>query len=209
MQQFSLSAAGRSATGKGPNYQLRKAGKLPAVIYGAGADNELIALDYRQFDLTIAKPDARNGLFTIKREDGGETLAVIREIQCDPVTRRYLHVDFFRIRLDVPGNFVVAIHPTGNPIGVKEGGILETHLRAVTVHCLPTDLPNHLEIDLTGLRVNQSLHVSDLQLPANVTLVTPPHEVLFTVLPPKGEKAATEEAPTAPEVIGKKKAEEA
>jgi large subunit ribosomal protein L25 len=209
MQQFSLSASARSSTGKGPNYRLRKAGQIPAVIYGAGGENEMVALNYREFGQTLAKPDSRNGLFTLKSEGGNDTLAIIREVQRDPVTRRFLHVDFFRIRLDVKGNFDVAVHHVGNPIGVKEGGILETHLRTVTVNCLPTDLPTYLEVDITGLGVNQSLHVSDLALPENVSLVTGGGEVLFTVLPPKGDKAAAADAPAQPEVIGKKKAEEA
>jgi large subunit ribosomal protein L25 len=209
MQQFTLSASIRTATGKGPNYQLRKAGKLPAVVYGSAVGSEMVVLEYRQFEQTLAKPDARNGLFTLKRENGEDTLAIIREIQRDPVTRRFLHVDFYCIRLDVKGNFDVAVHPVGNPIGVKEGGILETHLRTVTVHCFPTSLPSYLEIDIAGLRVNQSSHVSDLKLPQDVAMVTAPGEVLFTVLPPKGEKTASDEVPTQPEVIGKKKAEEA
>jgi large subunit ribosomal protein L25 len=208
MQQFTISSGLRSATGKGPNYQLRKSGKLPAVVYGATVESELITLDYRQFEQTLAKPDARNGLFTLKREDGTDTLAIIREVQRDPVTRRFLHVDFYRIRLDVKGNFDVAIHSVGNPIGVKEGGILETHLRTVTVNCLPLELPSYLEVDISALRVNQSVHVSDLKLADNVAMVTVPGEVLFTVLPPKGEKAVAVDAPAQPEVIGKKKAEE-
>jgi large subunit ribosomal protein L25 len=210
MQQFTLAATSRSKTGKGPNYQLRKAGHLPAVVYGTGTENELISVEYRQFEQILAKPDARNGLFYLKDQSGKDTLAIIREIQRDPITRRYLHIDFYRIRLDVESVFDVAIHAVGNCIGVKEGGILETHLRSVSVRCLPTNLPSYFEIDLSTLRINQSIHASDITLPDQVVLVTDGGEVLFTVLPPKGEKVASaEDAPTQPEVIGRKKADEA
>lgn len=215
MKRFDLAVSGREDTGKGPNRRLRVAGRIPAVLYGTGSEAEKVSLDYREFDRLIRLQGAAKGLFNLGGDlaKGGESVAVIREIQRDPVTRRFLHVDLYKIRMDQENDFEVAVQGTGVPAGVREGGILETHLRSVTVRCLPAKLPSSIAVDLLPLRVNQSLHVRDLTLPDGVTLVTDGDEVLYTVLALRVEKVAVAEVdPTAPaatpEVIGKKKPEE-
>jgi large subunit ribosomal protein L25 len=213
MKRFNLGVADRQDIGKGANRRLRTAGKIPAVVYGSENEARKVALDYREFERLMNTADAQTGLLDLKADGGAANVAVIREIQRDPVTRRFLHVDLYAINMDKENNFEVAVHGTGTPVGVREGGLLETHLRSVTVRCLPANIPNAINIDLTNVRGNQSVHVSDVQLPENVTMVTDPHEVLFTVVQLRAEKAAAEAgaegaAPAAPEVIGKKKPEE-
>jgi large subunit ribosomal protein L25 len=217
MQRMDLQVTPRSEMGKGPNRQLRAAGRIPAVIYGLG-DPEKVALDYRAFERSVSGAAAENVILTLNFDQGTSVAeintAIIREVQRDPVTRRILHVDLYRLRMDVENDFEVPVHGQGAAMGVREGGILETIRRTVDIRCLPTDLPTSIEVDISGLRVNHSLHVSDLQVPEGVTLLTDPEEVLFTVLPPKAEvvpvaaEAEAEEEPTQPEVIGKKKEEE-
>lgn len=214
MKRYDLNIAGREQTGKGPNYRLRQEGRIPAVLYGTGSEASKVSVEYRQFERLINIQHGANALLDLKDDKGTTTgIAIIREIQRDPVTRRFLHIDLYNIRMDQENDFEVAVHGTGVPIGVREGGILETHVRMVTVHCLPTNIPNAFDVDLTNLKLNHSLHVSDLTLPEGVALVTHGEEVLFTVIALRAEKAAAEtaatDAPATPEVIGKKKPEEA
>jgi large subunit ribosomal protein L25 len=214
MKRYDLNIAGREQTGKGPNYRLRQEGRIPAVLYGTGSEASKVSVEYRQFERLINIQHGANALLDLKDDKGTTTgIAIIREIQRDPVTRRFLHIDLYNIRMDQENDFEVAVHGTGVPIGVREGGILETHVRMVTVRCLPTNIPNAFDVDLLNLKMNHSLHVRDLTLPEGVSLVTHGEEVLFTVIALRAEKATTEvaaaEAPTAPEVIGKKKPDEA
>lgn len=217
MQQLDVTVSRRSDTGKGPNRRLRGSGKIPAVIYGISAPIK-VALDAHSFERQVSSRAAENMIINMNFDggDGGSDIntAIIREIQRDPVTRRVLHVDLYRIRMDVENDFEVAIHAVGSPIGVKEGGILETVRRIIEIRCLPTMLPSSISVNITDLKVNHSIHVSDLQVPEGVTILSDADEVLFTVVPPKQEVVATPTAEAAteetaePEVIGKKKAEE-
>lgn len=209
MKRFNLSVQSRTETGKGPNYRLRTEGRLPAVIYGIGNENEKVSLDYREFHRVMNSPGGETGLMDLDL-NGKSSVAIVREIQRDPVTRRYLHVDLYSIRMDQENEFEVAIIGSGTPVGVREGGLLETHARSVTVRCLPKNIPNAINVDLVPLRLNQSVHVSDLTLPEGVTMVTPGEEVVYTIIAVRGAATATEEgAPGQPEVIGKKKEDEA
>lgn len=214
-KSINIEVCRRTDSGKGPNRRLRAAGRIPAVLYGTGAAPEKVALDARAFDRAISTGAGENAILNVVIADSGsgkeETAAILREIQRDPVTRRVLHADLYRIRLDVENDFEVPLHGVGIPIGVREGGILEAIRRTIEVRCLPANLPNAINVDLLGLRVNNSIHVRDIEAPEGVTILSGADEVLFTVAPPKeAPAAATAEGEEAqqPEVIGKKKEEE-
>jgi len=212
MKRFNLAVDSRTETGTGPNRRLRVAGQIPAIVYGASSDPEKVTLNYREFEKLMSGSNAETGLINLSGSgiSGGESVAVIREIQRDPLSRRYLHVDLYRVRMDQENDFEVAVHGVGVPVGVREGGLLETHLRAVTVRCLPNQIPDAFNVNLVDLKLNQSFHVSDIPLPEGVAMVTEGEETLFTVITVRGEKTteAAEGAPAAPEVVGKKKPEE-
>ena len=216
MERVILQYEPRTATGKGPNRQLRMKGKIPAVIYGPGIMPEKIALDSHDFGVLLQKVGS-SSMFVLQPSNGAqssaeERLAVIREIQRDPVTRRILHVDLYQVRLDVEADFEVPVHHVGVPIGVREGGILESHRHTVEVRCIPARLPKVIEADLTNLKINHAFHAGDLVMPEGVKLLTDPEEVLFSILPPKDyvepTPAAEGEEPAQPEVITRKKEEE-
>lgn len=213
MKRFNLAVSDRQDTGKGANRRLRITGKIPAVIYGGENEARKVTVDYREFERLIASPGGETGLLDLGADSASGSVAVIREVQRDPVTRRFLHVDLYAIRMDQENNFEVAVHGTGIPVGVREGGLLETHMRSVIVRCLPANIPNVFNVDLLGLKSNHSIHVSDLKLPDNVAMVTDGHEVLFTVIQLRAEKVTTDAtadaAAATPEVIGKKKPDEA
>jgi large subunit ribosomal protein L25 len=214
MERVAIRTESRTATGKGPNRRLRAQGKIPAVVYGPGVKPEKVALDAREFGVTLKKVGT-SAMFTLVGGDGQSSedrLAVIREIQRDPVSRQILHVDLYQVRLDVEADFEVPVTHSGTPVGVREGGILEMHRHSVQVRCVPLLLPKSLEADVSELKVNHVFHAGDLKLPEGVKLITDPEEVLFSVLPPKDY---VEEAPAAeaeevaqPEVITRKKGEE-
>lgn len=215
MKTLSVAVQSRDEIGKGANRRLRSAGRIPAVIYGVGSEPQKVSLDSREFEKFVSGGEAQSTILSITGIGSGsaeENAAVVRELQRDPVTRRVLHADLYRIRMDVENDFEVAVHGVGIPIGVREGGILETHRRVLDIRCLPTRLPHFINVNLEGLKVNHSIHVADITAPEGVTIISGADEVLFTVLPPKQEVVAVApvegEEPVQPEVIGKKKAEE-
>lgn len=207
MDMDTLSVTPRSETGTGPNRRLRAQGLVPAIVYGSEQEPVMVSLNFRELEKALSKANAETNLFSLSGEGiGSSTTAVIREIQRDPLTRRYLHVDLFRVRMDQEAEFEVPVHATGTPQGVREGGMLETHLRSVIVRCLPSDLPTEINVDISGLGLNQTFHVSDLQVADKVSLVTDGHETLFAIHQLRAAADAGEPgAVSAPEVIGKKK----
>lgn len=196
MELDTISVSARSETGKGPNRRLRQQGLVPAIIYGSDSEPLMVTVNYRELEKLLSKPNADTNLFRLDGEGAGATV-VFREIQRDPVTRRYLHVDLHRVRMDQEAEFEVPIHSTGTPIGVREGGVMETHLRSIVVRCLPGNLPEELVVDISGLQITQAFHVRDVELPDTLSLITDPEELLFAVHPPRttteAEDGAAEE----------------
>src|SRR5690606_16221180 len=126
-----LSVTERSETGKGPNRRLRAQGLVPAVLYGTDQEPQMLTLNFRELGKALSKPNAETNLFNLTGDAiKKETTVILREIQRDPLTRRFLHVDLLTVALDKEADFEVPIHSKGTPIGVREGGILETHLRS-------------------------------------------------------------------------------
>lgn len=186
MEHDTITVSSRSETGKGPNRRLRMQGLVPAVIYGSGSEPVMVTVNYRELEKLLAKPNADTNLFNVDGESGsGTNTVVFREIQRDPVTRRYLHIDLHRVRMDQEAEFEVPIHSTSTPIGVREGGVMETHLRSIMVRCLPGNLPEEIIVDIADLGINQAFHVNQVQLPEGLTLVTEPEELLFAVHAPR------------------------
>ena len=119
------------------------------------------------------------------RVDGDHFLALPREVQRDLIKGRFVHVDFLRIARDEKITVEVPVHIVGESHGVKEGGVVEHHLWTLQVECLPTDVPTHIDADITRLGINESLKVSDLEAPAKSTILTSLEEVVVSVVPPQ------------------------
>ena len=216
MERIQLEVTPRTETGKGPNRRLRMQGRIPAVVYGNDLNPAKVSLDAHTFTRLVETGRVGNALINLTRAAGAkgsdEVVAVVREIQRDPLSRRILHVDLNSIRMDTEAEFEVTIHHSGLPDGVKEGGILETQRHNITVRCLPTAFPGTITIDISALKINHAIYAHELELPEGVRLMDDPDTVLFTVAPPKTEAvvAVVEEGAEAaqPEVIGKKKEDE-
>lgn len=183
MAEVKLSAEPREGVGKGAARKARAAGKVPAVLYGPEVEPKRLAVDARELWHALHTDAGTNVLINLQL-DGDTFLTMPREIQRDIVRGSLLHVDFLRIRRDVAIQVEVPIHLVGESVGVKEGGVVEHHLWELRVEVLPQDVPESLEADISNLKIGDSLHVSDIKIPGNVTVVTPMEETLVTVVPP-------------------------
>jgi large subunit ribosomal protein L25 len=192
-----LKAERRDRTGKETAHKIRAAGRVPAVVYGRGIDPLHISIDSREL-FHLLHTDAGVNVLVDLRVDGDHFLALPREVQRDFIKGRFIHVDFLRIARDEKITVEVPVHVVGESHGVKEGGVVEHHLWELQVECLPTDVPTHIDADITKLGINESVKVSDLKTPAGCTVLTSPDEVVVSVVPPQvlrveeAEEAAAE-----------------
>ncbi len=208
MERMQLSATKREQQGKGPARRVRSQGLVPAVLYGQGIEALKLTINPKDLLKTLGK-GGTNILLDLKIE-GQETVPVmVKEYQADVLKRNFLHVDFLKVDLKKKVSVEVPIHLTGKAPGVKEGGILEHVTRSIKVICLPTAIPQALEVDVSSLDIGDNLHVHDLKLPPNVEIPPGADFTIAAVVAPVEEKeleAATEVVQ--PEVIGEKKPEE-
>ena len=210
MQRLTLEVQARKERGKSAARQLRRAGRVPGVLY----EPLPISVELRALEATLQKAAGGNVLLdVVVREDGQARteLAMLQDLQRDVLTRRILHVDLHRVSLTEKVYTRLPVRLLGEARGVREGGVLELLRHEVEVSGYPTDLPDHLELDVSALGVGHSLHVRDLRVPPGVAVLTPADETLVTVLAPAvapEEAAAAEEMPAQPEVVAKGKAAE-
>jgi large subunit ribosomal protein L25 len=192
-----LKAERRDRTGKETAHKVRAAGRVPAVVYGRGMDPLHVSIDSREL-FHLLHTDAGVNVLVDLRVDGDHFLALPREVQRDLIKGRFIHVDFLRIARDEKITVEVPVHVVGESHGVKEGGVVEHHLWDLQVECLPTDVPTHIDADITKLGINESLKVGDLKVPERSTILTPLDEVVVSVVPPQvlrveeAEEAAAE-----------------
>ncbi|HEX9761021.1 MAG TPA: 50S ribosomal protein L25 [Candidatus Acidoferrales bacterium] len=221
MQQFTVEAKKRDDRGKNAARRLRTTGEVPAVLYGGKEDPLAVAVNARQVAAILKSEAGHNTIFTVRVEGLGDSKAMVKDWQVDPVKNNLLHVDLMRIAMDVRMRVMVPVHTFGEPAGVKlQGGIFETVTREVEIECLPSDIPDEFRVDISDLMIGKHLRASDLPLdPAKVKLLTDPQRVLAHVVAlakepepgtPEAEAAVATEAavPAEPEVIKKGKKEE-
>ena len=190
MSQVVLKARNRENKGKGEARKIRRAGRIPAVLYGHSGKAVSIDLDALEFssgvkgisESTIVKVDV----------DGKQHDAFVKDTQRNILDGKILHVDFYEVESGVSLRARVSIQLKGNAIGVREGGVLEFPLHEVEVECLPKDLPERIELDISNLGANQSIHVRNLVLAEGVKIITSSDQVIALV------KFAKEEAKAAP-----------
>jgi large subunit ribosomal protein L25 len=210
-----LSASPRTASGKGGARSLRRAGKIPAVIYGRGREPEPLELDGGAIERLLAKIRAATTLLDVTVADRPAVKALIREIQRDPIRpTSILHMDLYEVHADEKISVEVPVHFVGVPDGVRNGGgVFEVITHDLEIWVLPADIPERIDVDVTNLAVGHSIHVSEVQL-ANAEILTDGAVTLCTVVTPKLEvepvvAAETEvDAAAEPELIRKTKADE-
>jgi large subunit ribosomal protein L25 len=207
-----LDAIKRETRGKNEAIRLRAAGKIPGIVYGGQGDAIAVAVDPKALSKILHSGSGVNTLIGLNIPGEAETRVLVKEYQLEPVQHSLLHADFYRIAMDKAITVTVSISVKGEPRGVKlQGGVLDFPHREVEVECLPADIPDHLEIDVTELMIGEGVHLRDLATGAKWTPVSDPDTLLVHVVPPRTEEAATAEAaaPVAePEVIKKGKTDE-
>jgi large subunit ribosomal protein L25 len=217
--EATLEAVKREGRGKNEANRLRASGRIPAVVYGARKDGQApegtaIAVDPKSVLRILHSESGANTLISLK-VDGGESRVMVKEYQLDPITHQLLHADFYQLAMDKAITVTVPVVLRGESRGVKQqGGLLDFVTREIQVQCLPTDIPEHIDIDVTEMTLNQSVRVRDLAQDAKWKPVTDAETMLVHIVMPKAEESAqavTEAAApagTEPEVIKKGKTEE-
>jgi large subunit ribosomal protein L25 len=203
-----MKAEPRTEQGSVAAGRLRRAGSIPAAVNRIGGDTTLVKLDTHAFVNMLRHHAAEQVLVTLDL-DGQEVPALMREVQYDVMTGAPIHVDFGEVSLSETVRVAISLHLKGEPEGVKTGGgILQQMLRSVEVECLPNEIIDAFNVDVSALKTGQSVFVRDLKLGDAYTLITGADAVIATVAAPEEEAEAEEEADKAPEVITKGKKEE-
>ncbi|MCL6473145.1 MAG: 50S ribosomal protein L25 [Firmicutes bacterium] len=214
MEIAELKAEKREAAGKEISKKLRRRGMVPAVLYSDGKATAL-AVNAREF-AALAHGGAGTHVIVKLKFPGAKKHpnAIIKEIQRNPVKDEYWHIDFQEIALNERITAAVPIQIVGDAPGVKEGGVLERHVDEVEIEGMPAEMPDHIEVDISGLGLGESIHVGDIKLADNLTLVTDPEAVILTITAPRAavatiaEEAAEKIAPEAEAGAGEAAAEE-
>ncbi|MDR2758773.1 MAG: 50S ribosomal protein L25 [Spirochaetaceae bacterium] len=195
MSQVVFAARNRANTGSGDARRIRHAGRIPAVIYGHSGQALSIDLDALEF---IHGVKGISESTIVKVEVDGKTHdAFVKDTQRNITDGKVLHVDFYEVESNTTLRARVSVHIHGNPIGVREGGILESPLHDIEVECLPKDLPERIDVDVSDLKVNQSIHVRDLALGSGVRLISGGDQVVALVKFAKAETVPSTEEETA------------
>ncbi len=217
MESFTVEGKIREGRGKGPARRTRLTGMVPAILYGGKKDSISLSVNAKHVARILRSETGHNTIFTVQVADGAAEKAMVKDWQVDPVSGSLLHVDLFRIAMDVRMRVRVPVHTFGEPQGVKmQGGVFEMVTREVEVECLPADIPEEFKVDVSDMLIGKQLRAGDLPFDRNkVKLLTDPMRVLAHVVVLKKEEepapeaaVATETAPAEPEVIKKGKKEE-
>ena len=211
MEQIALKANVREGSGKTQAKKLRDKGMVPGIVYHRGEKSVPITMVEKEISRILRMSENENVLINLSIEGSKKKSrsVIIKEIQQHPVKRSILHVDFNEISLNEKITVEVEVVGKGEPAGVKqEGGVLDHPLREVKVQCLPADIPAHIDVDLSGLKLNGSVHVRDLVVSDKIKILTDPELLLFQVKLHVEEKLEETAAETPePEVIREKKEE--
>jgi large subunit ribosomal protein L25 len=187
MAEVTLNVSKREGTGKGVARRIRAAGKVPAVVYGRGMDPVSIEVDRREFVHALTTDAGTNVLLSLEL-DGEKITTLARELQRDPVKGTLLHADFVKVDLKVEIEVEVPLHLVGEALGVKEGGVLEHPLFTVHVRCLPTDVPESIELDISNMNIGDSMRVSDLSAGREFQIINDPDTVVAHIAAPISEE---------------------
>ena len=202
METIETQVEPREAGAKGKAKQLRREGKLPGIFYGPKAESVPLELDRKDFLSRVAGLEGSH-LIRIKSSSPllAERVALVKEMQFHPVTGEVVHADLYEVDLSARIRVKVPLHFVGKAEGVVRGGILQPVVREIEVECLPMDIPEYFDVEVSSLDIGHSLHVKDLSIPEGVTAVYESNLTLVTVVPPTVEEApaAAEVAPVAVE----------
>jgi len=196
MEITGLAAQVRKEHKKGPARRLRQQGFVPAIFYGRSAENILLAVNNKEL-LKLHKDKKEHSFIKLIIDDGGnkkiEKLSLIKELQVQPLTGKFYHADFYEVDMTHKLTVEVSLRFTGKAIGVENGGELQHIKREVKVSCLPANLPDHIDVDVSALNIGDSIKVKELKLAEGITVLDLPDAAVAAVAVIKVAKATPEE----------------
>ena len=195
MEQFELNATVRNTTGNSPARELRRGGQVPAVLYGPQTEPILLTVNIREFEQIIKKGNIGSIILNLVIQNGKKITkpAMIKELQSHPVSGNFIHVDFYEIDMQRKINVMIPVVTKGVCKGVELGGMLQIVRREIEVLCMPGDIPESIEIDITDMDIGDSLHVEEVPLGDNIEIPADVNFTVVTVLSPKVEEVEAEE----------------
>ena len=196
MKTYQLTVTPREGTGRSASRRLRKAEQIPAILYGKHTKPENLAVNGSEFVKLRKEIGGKAALIELKRNAGATALSFLQEIQRDPITDKYLHLDLQEVKENEKMVINVTIHVTGEAYGVKtEGGILETASHRLRIRCLPKDLPDFIEVNVTELKVGETIHVGELKPIPGVEFLDDKNQTVVLCVEPPAEEIVEVAAP--------------
>jgi large subunit ribosomal protein L25 len=210
MEQVALEVFLRKPSGKGGARALRREEKIPAIFYGPGTEPLAIAVNRVSLEKILKKQTSENTLYQLTIKGGQQDTiktVMLKDMQKTPLDREILHADFLEVSLTKAIDITVGLRIVGKAPGVEKSGILQEISREIEIRCLPTQIPDHIDLDVGTLEIGDSIHVQDLKLAEGIIVLSDPRLTLVTVVPPVEEKAEVKEVvEEAVEVVKKGKA---
>lgn len=214
MEQISISANVRNTKGKGFNRRLRQSGKVPAILYGHKRSAVSLEVDPKEIFRILHSQSGENTIFVLSVPGQDKVNCLIKEFQLEPVSHRLLHADFYEVAMDQTLEVDVPLEIVGEAYGVKtEGGLIDIVHREIHIECLPADIPEHIVVDVTEMKIGDLVRIKDLKVSDKIKILDDPETVVVAVEHPREEELPVVAAPGAeaemePEVIKKGKAAE-
>ncbi len=196
MDLIELKTKIRITTGNGPARRLRMSGQIPAVLYGPKTEPVLLSVNKSDLELVFKKGGIGQVILNLVIQKNGETLtmpAMIKELQTHPVSRNFIHIDFYEIKMDQKITAKIPVVTIGKAKGVELGGMVQIIRRELEVECLPLEVPESIEIDISDLDIGDSIHVGDISLEGEIEILEEDDYTVVTVLSPKMEEEPEEE----------------
>ena len=190
MEKIDLQATVRKSVGNGPARVLRRSGQIPAILYGRGTEPVLLSVNTKDLEKILKKGNFGQFILNLVVQNGKEVTkpAMIKELQAHPLSGSLIHIDFYEIDMNRQIRVMVPVVIKGHSVGVEEGGMLNIVRRELEVFCLPGDIPESFEIDISGLAIGDSIHLADVPMGENVEVDTDVNYTVVTVLSPKVEE---------------------
>ncbi len=194
MEKFELKVTVRNTTGNSPARELRRGGHMPAVLYGPQTEPILLTVNIREFEQIIKNSNIGSIILNLVIQNGKKITkpAMIKELQSHPVSGNLLHVDFYEIDMQRKINVMIPVVTKGISKGVELGGMMQIVRREIEVLCMPGDIPESIEVDITDMDIGDSLHVEEIPLGDNIEIPADVNFTVVTVLSPKVEEVEEE-----------------
>jgi large subunit ribosomal protein L25 len=191
MEQINLSAQIRAERGKGPSGRLRVAGRIPGIVYGPGVEGAIaVALDMKEIDKTLHTHAGGNVLVNLEIAGDKSRTVMFKDILRHPLKGTVMHVDLLEVNLNETVEIEVPVHLTGKAAGLAFGGIVQHETRTITIECLPSQIPDSIDVDITALNVGQSIHVKDIKFAQGLKAVDDEELTIVSIVSPTEEVAA-------------------